>query len=297
MAHIGDRSRSGSGGREIAIAAALSVAITLVVAAAVGLLSSLSGGTAPGTGVITGAPPTPTPRTVQIAHEPQPQIENLDHQPSRTDDSRTVDQSSQSQVAPSPETASVTGLTLLDAPDTISFTSLAEGDWIASDDGLQFDSDTAVAARWHTLGTFDQSNIEIEAEIRVDRTLSAFCNQSFGVVVEDIGAARATGGGVVFPCQGEQVVVRLSDVTNWQNGYNTEPVLAEEPFDPGAGFQTYRISVSADRITLTVGDVVVAGTRPSDLPDTASGNLGVGLWSQGTSVTVKRIRITSGPNA
>lgn len=295
MAEPGDRGRSTTGARELAIAAALSLAITLVVAAAVGLLSSLGTSAPPEDDPISGAPRTPTPRTILIAHDPRPTAEALDAQ---LITGATIESSLQpdhrdprlSADSPAPENPATTDV-LLDAPSTVSFASIAAGEWEVSAQGLQNSGASAVAAHWLTVGEFDRAEIEIEAEIRVDHVLEAFCKQSFGIVVEDISVARASGIGVVFPCRGEETEMRVSDITTWQKGYNAAPVIAGSAFAPGDTFHTYRITVSGDRLAVSVDDADLIDTATGPQSEAESRKFAVGLWTQGAAVTVKRVTV------
>ena len=54
---------------------------------------------------------------------------------------------------------------------------------------------------------------------------------------------------------------RLTDVAVWEDGYNADPALAEETFDPGNEWHTYRFELRADELRLLVdGKDVVSGT-------------------------------------
>ena len=69
------------------------------------------------------------------------------------------------------------------------------------------------------------------------------------------------GGGLIFPCAAEAARARLTDVSVWEDGYNADPVIAEEAFDPGDDWHTYRFELRGDELRLLVdGADVVSGT-------------------------------------
>ena len=83
---------------------------------------------------------------------------------------------------------------------------------------------------------------------------------------------------------------RLTDVSLWEDGYNADPVLAEEDFDPGDDWHTYRFELRGSELRLLIdGADVVSGTleAPIDPASTdARRSLGTGRGAEVRKVSV-----------
>jgi hypothetical protein len=105
------------------------------------------------------------------------------------------------------------------------------------------------------------------------------------------------GGGLIFPCASDTPRARLTDVSVWENGYNADPVLAEETFDPGSEWHTYRFELRGDDVRLLVdGADVVSGTVGAPV-DASSGDAQAGLWAQGVQLKVRKVTVQVLPPA
>ena len=104
------------------------------------------------------------------------------------------------------------------------------------------------------------------------------------------------GGGLIFPCASDTARARLTDVSVWEDGYNADPVLAEETFDPGEDWHTYRLELRGDELRLLVdGADIVSGTLEAPI-DTAGGDAQAGLWAQGVELDVRKVVVESRPS-
>ena len=174
---------------------------------------------------------------------------------------------------------------------------LASGSWSASADALTNPGSSATAEPWLVLSAVPSGDFAVEAEIRVNGVLESVCDQSFGLVAGSPGASQVFGGGLIFPCASETTRARLTDVSVWEDGYNADSVLAEEPFDPGDAWHTYRFELRGDELRLLVdGAAVVSGTLEAPI-DASSGDAQAGLWAQGVQLEVRKVSVHSLPPA
>jgi hypothetical protein len=135
------------------------------------------------------------------------------------------------------------------------------------------------------------ADFAVEAEIRVTGRLESVCDQSFGLTAGSPGAGQMFGGGLIFPCASDTAQARLTDVSVWEDGYNADPVLAEETFDPGNEWHTYRFELRGDELRLLVdGADVVSGTLEAPI-DASSGDAQAGLWAQGVELKVRKVSV------
>jgi hypothetical protein len=184
---------------------------------------------------------------------------------------------------------------ILEAPETAEFSSLAAGSWRASADTLRNEGSDAVAEPWLKLVSVPGSAFAVEAEIRVNGLLDTVCDQSFGLTGGNPATDQVYGGGLLFPCSTQEAVARLTDVAVWQDGYNADPVIADNAFDPGGEWRTYRFEVRGDQLRLIVDGVgVVSGLLPApvDLEEGAE----AGLWTQGVNLDVRTVAVYALPS-
>lgn len=178
------------------------------------------------------------------------------------------------------------------APGDAELSSLASGSWSASDDALRNEGSNAIAEPWLVLASAPEATFAVEAEIRVSGVLETVCDQSFGLTGGNPATGQVYGGGVLFPCGSDTARARLTDVTVWQDGYNADLVVAEETFDPGDDWRTYRFEVQGDRLRLIVdGERIVTGAPAAALDTAGAGE--VGLWAQGVSLEVRSVAVYS----
>ena len=77
---------------------------------------------------------------------------------------------------------------------------------------------------------------------------------------------------------------------SWEDGYNADPLIAENAFEPGDGWRTYRFELRGDAIRLIVDGVgIVSGSLDAPLEESA--NTEAGIWSQGVDLHVRSIEI------
>ncbi|MEA2530700.1 MAG: 3-keto-disaccharide hydrolase [Thermomicrobiales bacterium] len=128
----------------------------------------------------------------------------------------------------------------------------------------------------------------VEAEIRVIGVAREHCEQSFGVVAGGSGGI-VWGGSVVFACDGVRRA-RLTDVTDWSDGYNQDRLLGTAEFDPREGWHAYRLEVDGNRLRFLIdGRTVLETTDDWAVDGTEPGQ--VGLWSQGVQLEVRRVAV------
>ena len=293
----------GPGWRSLAVASAGAAGVLLLLVASVGLIW-LAGRSSSGAPALGAQPaPTPTPRTLSFSRDDQAASASVAELPASESES-TAQEPGPSPAAPptpAPGAASSTDGTraldrgiLLSAPNDSAFTSLASGSWAAAEDALRNDGTTADAEPWLTLAEVPGADFAIEAEIRVNGLIDTFCDQSFGLTGGAPGAERVFGGGVLFPCGDEAPRARLTDVFAWQDGYHADPLIAENAFDPGEDWRTYRFEIRGDSVRLVVDGVgIIAGSV--DAPLEAAGGAEAGIWSQGVDLDVRSIEIFALP--
>jgi hypothetical protein len=150
---------------------------------------------------------------------------------------------------------------------------------------------SAVAEPWVVISAVPNAAFAVEAEIRVNGLLDSVCDQSFGLTAGVPGADQVYGGGLIFPCAADTARARLTDVSVWEDGYNADPVLAEETFDPGNDWHTYRFELRGDELRLLIdGADVVSGTLEAPI-DPASADAQAGLWGQGAQLDVRKVSV------
>jgi hypothetical protein len=188
------------------------------------------------------------------------------------------------------QSGSLGGGKVFAAPDTNPFASFASGSWSPTADSLQNQGTTADAEPWLKLTTIPGTDVAIEAEIRVNGLLETFCNQSFGLAAGNASAGSMFGAGVLFPCGDGRATARLTDVSVWEDGYHADPTVAENAFDPGNDWRTYRFELRGDSVRLIVDGVgIVTGTL--DAPLDATNEAQAGIWSQGVNLDIRTIEI------
>jgi hypothetical protein len=181
-------------------------------------------------------------------------------------------------------------------PGNADFQALASGSWTGSETALVNAGSSAIAEPWLVLTNVSDPAFAVEAEIRVNGLLDSVCDQSFGLVGGSPDAGAMFGGGLLFPCSGDGARARLTDAAVWEDGYNADPVLGEEAFDPGADWHTYRFEVRGDQLRLIVdGTGVVSGT-PEPVTDFTSTGAEAGLWAQGVDLEVRKVSIQPLPS-
>lgn len=284
----------------LVVAAGAAAAVTALLVVAVALIWSLgrTPSTVPAVGA--GAPPTPTPRALSFA----PRTPTV---PPAIDTPAPVVAAATAPAEPAPEATlpavemssgdaeSATNGVLFAAADEAAFAGLARGSWSATAEALVSDRNAALAEPWLVLTQVPAEAFAVEAEIRVTGLLDTVCAQSFGLAAGNAGAGQMVGGGVIFPCEGEPSRARLSDVSVWEDGYNADPVISDEEFDPGDDWRTYRFEVRGGRLRLVVDGAAVLTATPENPPDTAAGENEAGIWSQGVGIEVRRVTVVPLP--
>lgn len=296
-----------SGWAEIARAAAAAVVVILVLVAGVALAWRAGAGPA-SIPSIASVPPTSTPRAIAFANattvantaaqEPtQPPVVEIESEEETSADGGLV--IGDAGTATAGDNASLPGAaeeaTVLSARNESDYVALASGSWAAVADGLRNEGSNAVAERWLRVVRTPNPNFAIEAEIQVLSTLADVCDQSFGLAGGSPDAMLVFGGGVIFPCSGEGPEARLTDVADWEDGYNADMVLAAAEFDPGEAWHTYRFELRGNALSLQVDGSAVATAEVDPSINPAATDTEVGLWSQGVGVQVRNINVFALP--
>lgn len=178
-----------------------------------------------------------------------------------------------------------------EAADAASFAPLVAGRWTIANNRLINDSPQALSEPWLQLPyQTETGDFAIEAEIRVDGLAPGVCNQTFGVIAGSQATGQYWGGGVIYPCGLASSTVRLTDVSNWTDGYDQDREIAREVFAPGQEWHQYRLEIRGNELQLLIdGEEVLTGTEAA-LPGGLS-NGQVGLWTQGVRVSIRRVII------
>jgi hypothetical protein len=290
------------GWRDLALAGAAAAGVTLLLIAAVGLVWLFGRSPSQAPVLAVQSQSTPTPRALTfIQNTPTPAAAAPAEAPTATTVAPTEEAAEPApMVAATPEPPAITiesettpaGDNLVfEAPGRNDLAPLASGSWTASADALANPGSSAVAEPWLDISAVPSTAFAVEAEIRVNGVLDAVCDQSFGLTAGSPGANQVFGGGLIFPCASDTARARLTDVSVWEDGYNADPVLAEETFDPGDEWHTYRFELRGDELRLIIdGADVVTGTLEAPI-DPNSPDAQAGIWAQGVELEVRKVSV------
>jgi hypothetical protein len=166
--------------------------------------------------------------------------------------------------------------------------------WSLDDGALVNDGRGVDTAPWISAPTLPEldGSYAIEAEIQVLGVARGYCEQNFGIVAIAADSGISFGGGLLFTCD-EAPLARITDVTDWTDGYNRDPPLASRRLDLEPGWHTFRLEIQTDWVRLLIDGVLVLEadrdpTRPAESSDPK-----VGIWSQGVQLAVRRVAIES----
>jgi hypothetical protein len=297
------------GWRDLALAGAAAAAVTLLLVVAVGLVWLLGRSPSQAPVLAVQSQSTPTPRALTfVRNTPTPApapaeiptatvaapVEELAEVPTPTVVATPELLAVSTESATTPTADGGDGV-IFEAPGRNELETLAAGSWSASAEALVNEGTSAVAEPWLVLSAVPTTTFAVEAEIRVNGLLASVCDQSFGLTAGSPGTDQMYGGGLIFPCAAESARARLTDVSVWEDGYNADPVLAEEAFDPGDDWHTYRFELRGDELRLLVdGADVVSGTLDAPI-DPSSADAQAGLWAQGVQLEVRKVSVQSLP--
>lgn len=295
MQHTESFDQTDSNWRSMALAGVGALVVVVVLAAITAVVWSLGSGSNQATALQETAPQTPTPRALSFrkAGEGAPVVAPT--QVPAQEPLSVVAEGTPALLSVSIDRGLPTSNVLLLADDQASLAKLAAEDWDAAAPGLVNLGENAAAARWIDLARSPQSNMAVEAEMRVTGTLSTVCDQSFGLVGGSETTGDVFGTGIIFPCSGDSAQARITDVSAWRDGYNVAPVLADAEFDPKSDWHTYRFELQDDEVRLFVdGDEILRGKVDLDIAPSAS-DIAAGIWSQGVGIEVRRVEVTALP--
>jgi hypothetical protein len=308
MSRQNELDRRHRGWRDLALAGVAAAAVTLLLVAAVALVWLVGRSPSQTPVLAVQSQSTPTPRSLTfVRNTPTPGATVPAAVPTATTVVPSADTAPTLVATPEPPAVSTESATtpasdggdgiVFEAPGRNELETLASGSWSATADALVNPGSSAVAEPWLVLSAVPSADFAVEAEIRVTGRLESVCDQSFGLVAGSPGADQVFGGGLIFPCASDTPRARLTDVSVWENGYNADPVLAEETFDPGSEWHTYRFELRGDDVRLLVdGADVVSGTVGAPV-DASSGDAQAGLWAQGVQLKVRRVSVQVLPPA
>jgi hypothetical protein len=308
MSRQNELDRRHRGWRDLALAGVAAAAVTLLLVAAVALVWLVGRSPSQTPVLAVQSQSTPTPRSLTfVRNTPTPGATVPAAVPTATTVVPSADTAPTLVATPEPPAVSTESATtpasdggdgiVFEAPGRNELETLASGSWSATADALVNPGSSAVAEPWLVLSAVPSADFAVEAEIRVTGRLESVCDQSFGLVAGSPGADQVFGGGLIFPCASDTPRARLTDVSVWEDGYNADPVLAEETFDPGNEWHTYRFELRGDDVRLLVdGADVVSGTVGAPV-DASSGDAQAGLWAQGVQLKVRRVSVQVLPPA
>jgi hypothetical protein len=308
MSRQNELDRRHRGWRDLALAGVAAAAVTLLLVAAVALVWLVGRSPSQTPVLAVQSQSTPTPRSLTfVRNTPTPGATVPAAVPTATTVVPSADTAPTLVATPEPPAVSTESATtpasdggdgiVFEAPGRNELETLASGSWSATADALVNPGSSAVAEPWLVLSAVPSADFAVEAEIRVTGRLESVCDQSFGLVAGSPGADQVFGGGLIFPCASDTPRARLTDVSVWENGYNADPVLAEETFDPGSEWHTYRFELRGDDVRLLVdGADVVSGTVGAPV-DASSGDAQAGLWAQGVQLKVRKVSVQVLPPA
>jgi hypothetical protein len=308
MSRQNELDRRHRGWRDLALAGVAAAAVTLLLVAAVALVWLVGRSPSQTPVLAVQSQSTPTPRSLTfVRNTPTPGATVPAAVPTATTVVPSADTAPTLVATPEPPAVSTESATtpasdggdgiVFEAPGRNELETLASGSWSATADALVNPGSSAVAEPWLVLSAVPSADFAVEAEIRVTGRLESVCDQSFGLVAGSPGADQVFGGGLIFPCASDTPRARLTDVSVWENGYNADPVLAEQTFDPGSEWHTYRFELRGDDVRLLVdGADVVSGTVGAPI-DASSGDAQAGLWAQGVQLKVRKVSVQVLPPA
>jgi hypothetical protein len=294
MARQNELDRHRAGWRDLALAGVAAAVVTLVLVAGVALvwLMGRSPSESPVLAVQGPSTPTPTPRALAFTQvTPTPAPTTPAEAPTAIALVATPDLLAVSTESETPAASEAGGDTRFDVPGDAEFQTLASGSWTASETALVNAGSNAIAEPWLVLTNVSDPAFAVEAEIRVNGLLDSVCDQSFGLVGGSPEAGAMFGGGLLFPCDSNGARARLTDVAVWEDGYNADQVLAEEPFDPGEEWHTYRFEVRGDQLRLIIDGAGVVSGAPEAVADFTSTDAEAGLWAQGVDLEVRKVSV------
>jgi hypothetical protein len=293
-----------AGWRDLAWAGAAAAAVTTVLAVSVALVWLLARTPAGAPPLGAQTPQTPTPRALSFIRDtPLPPTADTATADAPAADNGAAEAPAEA-AAPTgtPELLAMTtggaepiepdtDTVVFAAPGDAVFSDLAAGSWSATADALVNAGSSAVAEPWLHLTAVPDASFAIEAEMRVTRLLDTVCDQSFGLTGGIAETGQLFGGGLLFPCGAEAPRARLTNAAVWRDGYNADPLFAEEPFDPEDGWHTYRFELRGEQLRLLIDGVgVVSGAPDAAIDPTAAGAV-AGLWAQGVGLEVRRVGV------
>jgi hypothetical protein len=293
-----------SGWRDLIWAGGAAALVSLVLVAGVALTWLVGGGPSSAPALTSSSPKTPTPRAISFMHaiqpptapaeEPAPASASDVAGPSAAELSATA-APQRSNSAAAGDTARTPGGATFAAATSKEFEKLASGSWTVSHDALTNDGNDAVAERWLTLTPTAGPNFAVEAEIRVNSVLTSVCDQSFGIGGGSPAAGLVFGGGVIFPCSGAAPNARITNIAQWEDGYNADPVIAEKALTPGDDWHTYRFELRDGQVRLLVDGVGIVSGRADPGIDPEAKDVEAGLWSQGVGLEIRRVAVYTLP--
>lgn len=304
MSRQNELDRRHRGWRDLALAGVAAATVTLLLVAAVALVWLLGRSPSPSQAPVLAvqSQSTPTPRSLTFVRKtPTPAATVPPTVPTATAVVPSSDTAPTPVATPEPPAVSTETATtpaaaggddvVFEAPGRNELETLATGSWSVSEDTLVNPGSSATAEPWLVLSAVPSADFAVEAEMRVAGRLESVCDQSFGLTAGSPGAGQVFGGGLIFPCASDSARARLTDVSVWEDGYNADPVLAEETFDPGNEWHTYRFELRGNELRLLVdGADVVSGTLDAPI-DAASGDVQAGLWAQGVELKVRKVSV------
>jgi hypothetical protein len=308
MSRQNELDRRHRGWRDLALAGVAAAAVTLLLVAAVALVWLVGRSPSQTPVLAVQSQSTPTPRSLTfVRNTPTPGATVPAAVPTATTVVPSADTAPTLVATPEPPAVSTESATtpasdggdgiVFEAPGRNELETLASGSWSATADALVNPGSSAVAEPWLVLSAVPSADFAVEAEIRVTGRLESVCDQSFGLVAGSPGADQVFGGGLIFPCASDTPRARLTDVSVWENGYNADPVLAEETFHPGNEWHTYRFELRGDDVRLLVDGADVASGTVGAPVDASSGDAQAGLWAQGVQLKVRRVSVQVLPPA
>ncbi len=301
MSHQYELDRRHRGWRDLALAGVAAATVTLLLVAAVALVWLLGRSPSQAPVLAVQSEATPTPRSLTfVRNTPAPAATVPAPVPTATAVVPSADTAPTAVATPEPPAVSTEPATapatagddvIFEASGRNDLEALASGSWSVSEDILVNPGSSATAEPWLVLSAVPSVDFAVEAEVRVTGRLESVCDQSFGLTAGSPGAGQVFGGGVIFPCASDTPRARLTDVSVWEDGYNADPVLAEETFDPGNEWHTYRFELRGDELRLLVdGADVVSGALEAPI-DASSGDAQAGLWAQGMELKVRKVSV------
>ena len=310
MARQNEYDHRGAGVRDLVRAGLAAAAVILLLVASVGLvwLVGRAPSQSPALAIQGQTAPTPTPRALSFVQKTAtapapaaaPTATATVAAQGNTEDAvvtaGTPGLPAASTESETPPTDAGDDTTRLEAPGEVEFQTLASGSWTAVEDSLINAGTSAIAEPWLKLTSVTIPPLPSKPKFGSTASSPQSATNRLAWLEEVRMRAPYSARDFSFPAGRTHPASRLTDVAVWEDGYNADPMLAEESFDPGEDWHTYRFEVRGDQLRLVVDGADVVSGAPDPAVDFSPTGAEAGLWAQGVNLEVRKVSVQPLPD-